>query len=138
MKSLSLRFWTLTLSTSSCMLYGKVPVKKKGWNAGVGPAGELLVCRGLACSSAASAGDGQMEPLGTTGLGTLGTNGWGALGTAGMGMLGTTGLGILGTTGREHSGAAGGGGGVGSCSTVACAGKSCSLLHDVGVQMLST
>lgn len=97
-----------------CMLYGRVPVKKKGWNVGAGPVGELSLCRGTACLDAT----GENRPL------LWGKGGWQT--------------GPFCTSGLMDFGAAIVADGAGSCSAASSAGKSSSLLHDVGVRMLST
>lgn len=88
-------------------------MKKRGWNAGAGPVGELSVCSGAAGSDAT----GENNPVP-----------WGRGGRH---------MGPLGASGRTHFGAVGAAGGAGSCSTASSVGKSSSLLHDEGVHMLS-
>lgn len=95
------------------MLYGNVPVKKKGWKAGVEPLGEVSGSKGMAWLDI----PGEQSPR-----------------LRGMAAEHT---GLLGTPGVAHAEAAvtvGMGGGPAAASG---AGKASSLLHDVGVQMLS-
>lgn len=91
------------------MLYGNVPVKKTGWKAGAGPVGEVSGCRGAV---------GEQSPALRVRAGRQ------------MGPLGALGSACFGAP-RAADGA-------GGSAAASSAGKSSSLLHDVGVHVLST
>lgn len=88
-------------------------MKKKGWKAGAGPPGEVLGCRGTAWPDT----PGEQSPR----LGGMAGGQPGPLGTPGLAHA-------------EASVTLGTGGGLAAASG---AGEVSSLLHDVGVQMLS-